>query len=135
MRVIAGIGAIVFIYLALIPGGLVFATLDNSCEGCDEDLAVTVVLTAAYVLCFLGVAATAFALAAYAVRPGVEELRRVGTALAVAAGATGVALFALFLVAFPVAAVTIAALGAGVYLWLRARPGPPDPSSNGHGRA
>lgn len=135
MRVIAGIGAVLFAYLALIPGGLVVATLDNSCDGCDEDLAVAIVLTAAYVLCFLGLVVTAFSLASYAVRPSVEAGRRVATALSIAAGVTGLTLFALFVVAFPVEGIAIASIGVGLYLWLRARPGPPDPRSNGHGRS
>jgi hypothetical protein len=135
MRVIAGLGAVLFAYLALIPGGLVFATLDNSCDGCGEDLAVAIVLTAAYVLCFLGLLVAALSLARYALHPGSEEGSRVGTALAIAAALTGLTLFALFVVAFPIGGVAIAAIGAGLYLWLRARPGPPDPRSNGHGRA
>jgi hypothetical protein len=133
MRVIAGLGAVLFLYLALIPGGLVVATLDNSCDGCDEDLTVAIVLTAAYVLCFLGLLVTAFSLAAYAAHPGTEEGKRVGTALAVAAGATALTLFALLVVAFPIGGVVIGAIGLGLYLRLRARPGPPDPRSNGHG--
>ena len=135
MRVIAGLGAVLFAYLALIPGGLVFATLDNSCDGCDEDLAVAIVLTLAYTLCFLGLVATSFSLASYALRPTLEAGRRVGTALAIAAGVTGLTLFALLTVAFPFAGLAIAAIGVGLYLWLRARPGPPDPRANGHGRA
>jgi hypothetical protein len=135
MRIVAGLGFLVFAYLTLIPAGLVIATVDPSCAdgGCDESLALTVALTILYGACTLALATTAGALGGYAISPGLQAARRIAAALAVSAAAIGVALFALLAISFPIAGAVIALVGVGLYTWLRRRPGPPDPRSNGHG--
>jgi hypothetical protein len=135
MRVLAGLGFLLFAYLTLIPAGLVIATVDPSCAdgGCDESLALTIALTILYTACALALAASAGALAGYAIRPGGSAAGRVAGALAISAAVIGVALFVLLAISFPIAGAVIAVLGVGLYTWLRRRPGPPDPRANGHG--
>jgi hypothetical protein len=134
MRVLAAAGFLLFAYLALIPAGLVVATVDPSCDGCGDTAVVAIALSVVYAACFLALAACAAALADYAIRPGGAAARRIPVALAVSAGAIGVALFALLAVSFPVAGAAIAALGVALYGWLRRRPASADPRSNGHRR-
>ena len=136
MRALAGLGLLVFAYLTLIPAGLVAATLDPSCGnfGCDQSAAAAVALVALYCLCAIALAATALRFGAYALRPGPAAGRRIATTLGASAAAVGIVLFGLFAISFPIAGATIAALGAGLYLWLRRRPAPADPQTNGHRR-
>jgi hypothetical protein len=132
VRVLAAAGFVLFAYLVLIPAGLVVTTVDPSCEGCGDSAPVAVVLTVIYGACFLALAACAATLAGYAIRPSGAAARRIATALAASAAAIGVALFALLAVSFPIAGAVIAAIGILLYTWLRRRPGPADPRTNGH---
>lgn len=131
---LAAAGFLLFAYLAVIPGGLVVTTVDPSCDGCGDSAGVVVVLTVAYGACFLALATSAVAFAGYAIRPSRAAARRIGVGLAASAAAIGVALFALLAVSFPVAGALIGALGIALYTWLRRRPAPADPRTNGHGR-
>ena len=135
MRVLAGIGFVLFAYLTLIPAGLVAATVDPSCTGECESTARAILLTAVYGACALALVATAAAFAAYAVRPSPRRAAIVARALAVSATVIGIALFVLLALAFPLAGLALGALGTALFLWLRhLQPHPPpDPRSNGHG--
>jgi hypothetical protein len=135
MRIVAGLGSLLFAYLTLIPAGLVIAAVDPSCGdgGCDAGPALTVLLVVLYAACALALAASAVALAGYAISPGDPGARRIARALAASAAVIGIALFGLLAISFPIAGAVIAAIGIGLYSWLSRRPGPPDPRSNGHG--
>lgn len=156
MRLLAGLGALFFAYLALIPAGLVYSTLESACAGgsCETSLLSKVGFTILYSVCLAAVLGTAGLFAAYAVTGRVEPLGRLPPALAVTAAVIGTAVFVLFFVAFPLGggvALAAAALGyTGVRLRMRGEGGrrggdgggggsperlapiDPQPSSNGH---
>jgi hypothetical protein len=143
MRWLVLAGSIVFAYLALIPGGLVIATLDPACAGadCDQPLAEDILLGLLYAVCFLSVAGCAASMLLYFFRTTVEGELLIRRALMVALAASGATLLAFFALTFPFAALFTAAVGAAVYGTLRYynAPGPDeeephDPSSNGHGK-
>lgn len=137
MRLIAAAGSLLFAYLALVPAGLVAATADPACAGggCETGLAGKLLLIPAYGAAFLALAASALALALYAIRPSANGEARIRRALAAAALAAGVALLVLLALAEPVATTAIGALGAGCYAALsrwRKRT-TLDPATNGRG--
>jgi hypothetical protein len=138
MRVLAIAGFLLFAYLAVIPAGLVGATLDPACAGgdCESVLVVRIGFAALYGACCVALAVTAVAFAGYGLRPTVEGLRMVGRALTGAAVVIGVALFGILALSYPLAGAALAAGGVIGYLWLRRlRPsGTLDAGSNGHGR-
>ena len=135
MRVLAGIGFLLFAYLTLIPAGLVVATADPSCTGYCESTLRAILLTIVYGACALALIATALGFAGYAIRPSPQRAGFVARCLAASAAVVGIALFVLLALAYPLAGLVIAALGIAVFLWLhQLRPPPPsDPRSNGHG--
>jgi len=142
MRWLVLAGSVVFAYLALIPGGLVLATIDPACAGpdCDQPLAQDILLGVLYGICFIAVAGCAASMVLYFFRTTVEGELLIRRALVVALCAGGATLLAFFALTFPFAALFTAAVGAAVYGTLRYmnRPEPDepprDPSSNGHGK-
>lgn len=143
MRVLAGLAALLFAYLALIPGGLIFSVWDSACSGggCETSLTSRVAFTLIYGLCLVAVAGTAAAFAAHAFRGTLESQERLPRALAGSAVVIGGATFVLFCVAFPLGGAIAAALaGAGfaaLRLCGRERGGTRGPAElgrvNGHG--
>ena len=142
MRWLVLVGSVLFAYLALIPGGLVIATIDPACAGpdCDQPLAQDILLGVLYGVCFLATVACALTMVHYFFRTTVESERLIRLALVVALVASGATLLAFFALTFPFAALFTVAVGAAVYGALRYlnRPKPEepphDPSSNGHGK-
>ncbi|HKJ36246.1 MAG TPA: hypothetical protein VKA36_06740 [Solirubrobacterales bacterium] len=112
MRVLAGIGAFVFLYLALIPAGLIYSTLDSACAGpgCESSTAAKVAFTAIYSLCLIAVLGTAALFAGYAATGSATAAHRLPRALAATGGVIGAALFVLFAVAFPLGGAVALAL-------------------------
>lgn len=143
MRFLAALGALLFLYLAIIPAGLIYSTLDSACAGgaCETSVLSRVLFTALYGACLLAIVGTAGLFAAYAVRGTLETQQRLPRAMALTGSVVGIALFVLFAVAFPLGGAVALALAAGGYLGVRvharrgqeAEPGS-DPSGNGHPR-
>ncbi len=142
MRWLVLVGAVLFAYLALVPGGLVISTIDPACAGpdCDRPLAEAILLGALYALCFAALVACAATMVLYFFRTSIAGELWIRRALVVAFALAGATLFAQFALAFPLAALFTFAVGAAVYGSLRRfnRPGPEppvhDPSTNGKGR-
>jgi hypothetical protein len=141
MRWLALAGAILFAYLTLFPAGLVISTIDSSCvagSDCDQPLAQDLLLGVLYVACLVTVAASALAMALYFFRTTVANERRIRVALIATVAAVGATLFVQFAITFPLAALITFGIGGAVYGSLRYMnrddDGPPDPSSNGHGK-
>ncbi len=138
MRIIAGLGAFLFAYLAIIPAGLVASTLDPACAGgeCETPLAQDVLFVALYGIACLAVAGCAGALGLYAMRPSVAGERKIRLALVSALATIGATLFALFALTEPLAALAVFAIGATTYTLIsrNMREEGPPASSNGHGR-
>jgi hypothetical protein len=137
MRVLTGLGALLFAYLTLIPVGLLGSLLDSACAGagCERDLPIQILLGVLYAACLLAIAATALALLAYTVSGSLPAQRRIGTALAAAAAIVSATLFALFALAFPLGAAIcggIAALTLAVIWLVNRSPRGPRAGSNGH---
>lgn len=143
MRWLLLAGSILFAYLALFPGGLVISTIDPACAGpdCDAPLAEDILLGSLYALCFAAVLACSATMLLYFFRTTVASERWIRWALIAALAAVGLTLLAQFAVAYPLAALFTAAVGAAVYGTLRhlnapEKPDRPyDPSTNGHGSA
>ena len=89
MRVLTALGAAVFIYLGLIPAGLIYSTLDSACAGeaCSASLLSRIAFTCLYAACLLALLGTAALLADYTRRGTIEAQERIPPALA-ACGAT-----------------------------------------------
>ncbi len=140
MRWLVLAGSVLFAYLALIPGGLVIATLDPACAGpdCDQPLAEDILLGALYVLSFVSVVACSATMAFYFFRTTVRGELLIRRALVFAVAVAGATLLAQFALAFPFAALFTVAVGGVVYGTLRhmnaPKPVAHDPSSNGHGK-
>lgn len=145
MRVLAGFGALLFAYLALIPGGLVFSVWDSACSGgsCETSLFSRLAFTVLYGLCLAAVLGTAALFADHALRGTLASQERLPRALLVSAFVIGGATFVLFCVAYPVGGALAAAVAALGYaaLWLRGRDTKEPPAShapelrtNGNGR-
>jgi hypothetical protein len=137
VRVLTGLGALLFAYLALIPIGLIGSLLDSSCAGagCERELAIQIPLGLLYAACLLAVLGTAVALATHAATGSLPAQRRIGGALAVTTGVVSVTLFALFALAFPLGAAICAGVATLTLtvLWLVNRePRGPRAGPNGH---
>ena len=139
MRWLVLAGSVVFVYLALIPGGLVVSTLDSACAGpeCDQPLAEDIFLGVLYALSFVTLVACSAAMSFYFFRTTVQGERLIRRALVAAVAVAGVTLLAQFALELPVAALFTVAVGDAVYAMLRhwnaPKPVAQDPSSNGHG--
>ncbi|CAN5598955.1 hypothetical protein BH10ACT11_BH10ACT11_03210 [soil metagenome] len=139
MRYLAGIGAMVFAYLALIPVALIGSTLDPACAGqqCETGLLSDIVFTTLYVGCAAGMLSVSGTLSLYAFRPSTVGEGWIVRALIGAAVILGATFYALFAIASPVPAVVITLIGAGVYLLLRRQRDAvetPDPEPSGNGK-
>ena len=141
MRWLVLAGAVLFAYLALLPGGLVLSTVDPACAGpdCDQPLAEDILLGSLYALCFAAVVACSVTMALYFFRTTVRNELWIRRALIAALAAVGLTFLVQFATVFPFAALFTVAVGAAVYGTLRYRNAPkkptgPDPSSNGHGK-
>ena len=142
MRWLVLAGSLLFAYLALLPGGLVVATIDPACAGpdCDQPLAQDILLGVLYAACFAAVVACSVTMALYFFRTTVGGELWIRRALVAALAAVGLTLLAHFALTFPLAALFTVAVGAVVYGTLRRmnasapEAGPHDPSSNGHGK-
>lgn len=137
MRIVAGIGALLFAYLALVPGGLVLSTLDSPCAGgtCGTGLGSDIVLVVTYGATLAAIAGTSAALSLYAIRPTAGGERLIRRMLGLSVAAVALAFLVIFAIAQPVAALVTVAIGALTYgLVARSARRPPfDPSANGHG--
>jgi hypothetical protein len=144
MRILSGLGALTFLYLAVIPSGLIYSTLNSACAGpgCEVSTLAQVLLTALYASCALALLGTAAVFADHALRGRLETQQRLPRALTVSALVIGIALFAMFSAAYPLGGAIAALLAAitGGWIWLlnRTRAGPQQdgfiPSANGHRR-
>jgi hypothetical protein len=150
VRVLVGIGALLFLYLALIPAGLIYSTLDSACAGeaCETSVASKVAFSLLYAACLVAVLGTAALFAHYAATGSPAAQRRIPRALGLTGAVIGAALFALFLVAFPLGGAVALGLALASFFLIRlrsrghedstssapARLGPlPEPESSGNG--
>lgn len=136
MRYLAGIGAMAFAYLTLIPVTLIGSTLDPACAGpqCETGLLSDIVFTTLYVGCAAGMLSVSGTLSLYAFRPSVVGEGWIVRAMIGAAMILGLTFYALFAIASPIPALVITVIGAASYLLLRRSRDaakPPDPGSNG----
>ena len=108
---LAALGAVCFAYLAVIPGAFIGATVDSACAGpqCDYSAPVTVYLVVAFGATTLALAASAVAMATYAVRPARSSERLVALSLKASAASVGVLLISEIALPHPVAALVIVA--------------------------
>ena len=130
MRVVSGIGAAVFAYLALIPFTLIVNAFDNSCAGtgCETPLAIEVLFVALYLASLIVLGATAVLFADHALRGRPETLNRVPVALRACGAVIGVTLFLLFCTISPIGGVIATVIGIGTWrLLARYNPDAPDP--------
>lgn len=142
MRWLSLLGAIVFAYLAITPAGLIFSTVDSACAGgdCQTPLAQDILLVALYAFCLAGIAGTSVLLGMYFFRQSAERERLIRKTLVGALAAVGTTLFALFALAYPIAALFTLGVGGMVFGTLtylngpKRKPPPVEPSSNGHGK-
>lgn len=144
MRYLAGIGAMIFAYLALIPVALIGSTLDPACAGqqCETGLLSDIVFTTLYVGCAVGMLSLSGTLSLYVFRPSVVGEGWIVRTLIGAAAILALTFYALFAIASPIATGVITLIGAGTYLLLRrtrdaAKPDVPSgegkrPDLNGH---
>jgi hypothetical protein len=118
VRIISAVGAALFVYLAVIPAGLIFATLDSACAGpaCETSVLSRIVFTLVYAACAVAILATAGLLARYTALGTPEVQRQLPRALAVTGFAIGGCAFLLFALAEPAGGLVAAALGGGTYL-------------------
>ena len=128
MRVLAALGALLFLYLAIIPAGLIYSTFDSACDGdaCETTLLSQIFFTALYGACLAAILGTAGLFAAYAARGTLETQQRLPRALAVTGSVVGIAVFALFVLAFPLGgaiALTLAVAGYALVRLKAARDG------------
>jgi hypothetical protein len=136
MRIVAGIGALLFAYLALVPGGLVLSTLDSPCAGgtCGTGPGSDIILVLAYGAALAAIAGTSAALSLYTFRPTAAGERLIRRMLGFCVAAVALALLVIFAIAQPVAALVTVAVGAITYglVARSARRQAFDPSTNGH---
>ena len=123
MRVLAAIGALLFAYLALIPGGLILSVWDSACSGgsCETSLLSRLAFTVLYGLCLAAVLGSAAAFAGHALRGTLAGQERLSRALLVSAFVIGGATFILFCVAYPLGGALAGAVAAAGYTALRLR--------------
>lgn len=121
MRVLCGFGAVVLLYLAVIPVGLTYSTFDSACAGpgCESSTLLRLALAVIYVACAAALLGSAALFAAYAARGGLGAQRRLPRALAVSGGVIGIATFGLFLIAYPVGGAFALAPALATYLLVR----------------
>ena len=144
MRVLAAIGALLFAYLALIPGGLIFSVWDSACSGgsCETSLLSRVAFTLLYGLCLAAVLGTAALFADHALRGTLATQQRLPRALLGTAFVAGGATFVLFCVAYPLGGAVAGGVAGVGYVALRVAgrdedpvtPAAPELGVNGHGR-
>lgn len=125
MRLLAGVAALLFLYLALIPAGLIYSTLDSACSGpgCDATALARVLLTLLYGACLVVVVGTAALFGDYAVRGTPRTQRRLPPALAVTGVVIGIAVYVLFTIAFPAGGAVALAVAIVGLLLVRLRRG------------
>ena len=133
MRLLAGLAALLFAYLALIPGGLIFSVWDSACAGgdCETSLLSRLLFTLLYALCLVAVLGNAVLFAAHAARGTLESQERLPRALGASAFVVGGASFVLFWVAYPLGGTIAAGLAAAAYVALRLRGRDRDGGSDG----
>jgi len=142
MRLLCGFGALALLYLALIPIGLIYSTVDSACAGpgCESSTLLRLAFTVIYAACGASLLGTAALFASYALGGGLRAERRLPGALALTGIVVGTATFSLFLIAFPAGGMFALSLAAATYLMVRVtgRGGASDsrdPSTNGAGPA
>ena len=142
MRWLVLAGSVLFVYLALFPGGLIVSTIDPACAGaeCDQPLAEDILLGTLYVACFIALVACSATMALYFFSTSVQGELWIRRALVATLAAVGITLLAHFALAFPFAALFTVGVGGAVYGSLRRFNRPDsgratrDPSQNGHGK-
>ena len=130
MRVLSGIGAAVFAYLALIPFTLIASAFDNACTGpgCETPLPVAVLFVCLYVASLLVLAGTAVVFADHAIRGRPESLALEPAALRACGAVTGVTLFLIFCAITPIGGLIATVIAIGTWrLLARYNPDAPDP--------
>ena len=121
VRFLAGLGALLFAYLALIPAGLIFSVWDDACSGpgCESSLLSRIGFTLLYGICLAAVLGTAAAFADHALRGTHATQERLRSAMTVSAFAVGGVTFVLFCIAVPLGGTIAAAVAATGYVLLR----------------
>lgn len=137
MRVLSGLAAILFLYLALIPAGLVGSTVDSACAGggCETSLVSRVGFSLLYGACAIALVGSALLFANHAIRYTARSQERLVRFLAPTGAVVGATLFILFFVAFPIGGLVALAVAGAVLAALlrrRSRTREPDVSGNGH---
>jgi len=130
VRVLSGIGAAVFAYLALIPFTLIASAFDNACTGpgCETPLPVEVLFVGLYVASLLVLGATAALFADHAIRGRPESLALAPAALRACGAVVGVTLFLLFCTISPIGGLAATLIAIGTWrLLARFNPDAPDP--------
>ncbi len=138
MRVLAGVGAIVFLYLGLIPGGLVYSTLDSACagSGCETSTLSKIGFTALYSLCLVAIWGSAALFAHHAWRGQIETQDRLVRGLIASAAIIGLTVFVIFALTEPLGGgIAFAAALVAYVSIVRRRPevtGGADAATNGY---
>jgi len=140
MRVLCGFGALLLLYLAVIPIGLIFSTLDSACAGpgCESSTLLRLVFTLIYTALAAALLGAAWSFAVYAARGDLRAQRRLPRALALTGIVVGLATFSLFFIAYPAGGAIALSLAAATYLLVRIAGGRRDaggrsgPSVNGY---
>jgi hypothetical protein len=130
MRVVSGIGAVVFGWLALIPFSLIASTFDNACTGpgCETPLPIEVLFVALYCTTLLVLGGTAVVFADHAVRGRPEALALEPVALRACGAVVAVTLFLIFCTSWPIAGLIATVIGIATWrLLARFNPDAPDP--------
>jgi len=130
VRVLSGIGAAVFAYLALIPFTLIASAFDNACTGpgCETPLPVEVLFVGLYVASLLVLGGTAALFADHAIRGRPESLALAPAALRACGTVVGVTLFLLFCTISPIGGLVATLIAIGTWrLLARFNPDAPDP--------
>ena len=121
MRALSGLAALVFLYLALIPAGLIYSTVDSACagSGCETSIPSRVLFTVVYATCLAALLGTAGVFAHHAATGAIETQHRLPRALALTGIVIGIALIVLFSFAYPLGGAIAVALAAAAYLLVR----------------
>ncbi len=137
MRLLAALGAMLFLYLAVIPAGLVYSTIDSACQGagCNTPFFARVGLVTLYSACFVAIFGTATLFARHALAGSIETQDRLVSGLRVSAAVIGFTLFVLFAIATPLGGViALVPAIAGYVLISRCAPDAGgNGKTNGHG--
>ncbi len=134
---LSGLAAILFLYLAVIPAGLVASTVDSACAGggCETSLISRAGFSLLYGACTIALVGSALLFANHALRYTASSQDRLVSFLALTGAVVGATLFILFFVAFPVGGLVALAIAGATLLTLlrrRGRGSEPDVSGNGH---